>query len=141
MDEIETKLHFFTEECDNIQVGRWTVQRHLYSYRENVDALLDHTPYVYRNIIFFQGIQLLVDTYNGFGGLASSLLDLITDDYCIKGLMTQGYNPPHLRPSVSYLQILNFYIDFYRGTIFKRLKKFMNFINTHAGFHDNNELY
>ena len=46
--------------------------------------------------IILQGVQLLVDVYNGFGGLASSVLDLLSDDYAIKSLYTAGFYPPHI---------------------------------------------
>ncbi|XP_014666318.1 PREDICTED: protein misato homolog 1-like [Priapulus caudatus] len=45
-DDIEDRLHFFAEECDNLH-----------------------------------GFQILVDYYNGFGGLGSEMTEMIQDEY------------------------------------------------------------
>ena len=52
-------------------------------------------------LITIQGLQLLVDTYDGFGGLAASLLDELADDFGNKGIFTMAVAPPHYPNSVS----------------------------------------
>lgn len=57
--EVEDKLHFWTEECDHLQ-----------------------------------GFHILMDTYNGFGGMAASVLQDLEDDFANKGLISFGLSPP-----------------------------------------------
>ncbi|KAI0216232.1 Misato-like protein 1 [Lamellibrachia satsuma] len=56
--EMEDRLHFFLEECDNLQ-----------------------------------GMHILVDTYDAFGGLASAMLEELADDYVNKGILVFGVSP------------------------------------------------
>ncbi|XP_022105673.1 protein misato homolog 1-like [Acanthaster planci] len=57
-EDIENRLHFFVEECDQLQ-----------------------------------GFQVLVDFYDGFGGLGSSLVENLADEYKGKGIMAVGVAP------------------------------------------------
>lgn len=58
MSTIEDRLHFFAEECDNLQ-----------------------------------GFHFLVDTYDGFGGLAAALMEEVADEFSGKGLLTFSLAP------------------------------------------------
>ena len=60
--------------------------------------------------VFRQGFQLLVDTYDGFGGLASAVLDDIADDYSNKAVVCFATTPavfPELVRIVLRLLLLN----------------------------------
>lgn len=63
--DVEDRLHFFAEECDNLE-----------------------------------GFNLMVDTYNAFGGLASSFLADILDDYSKKAVVIYSVSPASF-PSAS----------------------------------------
>ncbi|KAH9518537.1 Protein misato 1 [Bulinus truncatus] len=59
-DEIEERLRFFTEECDQLQ-----------------------------------GFHVLFDNYSAFGGLTSSILSYLTDEYSNKSKLSFALTPAH----------------------------------------------
>ena len=46
-------------------------------------------------------MQMLVDLYDGFGGLTSSLLEDIADDYCGKSVFIYSVTPTSFASNVS----------------------------------------
>ncbi len=54
-----------------------------------------------------QGVHLLVDSYNGFAGLGSGILEQLHDDYGNKGIQTFGLSPSSFESSVSIINSLN----------------------------------
>jgi len=47
-----------------------------------------------------QGLHILVDTYDAFGGLASAMLEELADDYVNKGLLVFGVTPASFHNNV-----------------------------------------
>ena len=47
---------------------------------------------------------MLVDTYDGFGGLSAALLEEVVDDFSGKGILTLPLTPPFFPDQVSLLR-------------------------------------
>ena len=94
-NELEDRLHYFLEECDHLQV------------RDMLLACLNKVMVfgeIWKSlswILCLQGMHLLVDSYNGFGGVASSIVQDLYDDYSGKSIAIFPVSPPSFPNSVS----------------------------------------
>ena len=79
MEIIENSIRYFTEECDYFQV-----------------AIIKSKQFGYQFIDFshVQGFHILLDADNGFGGIASRLLQLINEEYSRKTTFAVPVFPP-----------------------------------------------
>ena len=50
---------------------------------------------------YIQGLHILTDTHNGFGGFTGALLQELEDDLAGKSLLVSGLSPPNYGQTVS----------------------------------------
>ena len=82
LESIENQVRFFMEECDYFQV-----QIFYFILRINCNTSL--------HILIMQGFHLLLDANNGFGGVASKILQLIKQEYPNKTIYAIPSLPAH----------------------------------------------
>ncbi|KAL5004628.1 hypothetical protein ScPMuIL_018084 [Solemya velum] len=70
-----------------------------YATRTGVE---DHLHYFVEDCDQLQGFQILLDTYDGFGGFGTQILQSLEDDYSSKGLLTMGVTPALLPDTTAY---------------------------------------
>ena len=51
-------------------------------------------------MFILQGFHILLDTYDGFGGLGTGLLEYLKDEFNSKSLMTFGLTPADVQDNV-----------------------------------------
>ncbi|KAK3741802.1 hypothetical protein QZH41_010449 [Actinostola sp. cb2023] len=80
-DEFENNLHFFLEECDQLQG---------FQYKKTLKISL-----------FL--LQVLTDLHNGFAGLSAQVIEDLADEYSTKSIVTFGFLPATF-PESTYIK-------------------------------------
>ncbi|XP_069138791.1 protein misato homolog 1-like [Argopecten irradians] len=78
------------------------------NYETRID-IEDRLHFFIEECDHLQGFQVLLDTFNGFGGVGSSILQHLKDEYSSKGIFTFALTPNNLSDDVS---ITNFILKF-----------------------------
>lgn len=55
-------------------------------------------------MFILQGFHILLDTYDGFGGLGTGLLEYLKDEFNSKSLLTFGLTPADVQDNVRIMK-------------------------------------
>ncbi|CAH1796416.1 unnamed protein product [Owenia fusiformis] len=82
----------------------------IYNTRTHQDEIDDKLHFFLEECDHLQGFHVLTDTFDGFGGLSTSLLEHLEDEYSSKGIFTFGLSPAHHGDTTTYqdsLRVIN----------------------------------
>lgn len=90
-------VHLLEEYQHNNDLQRFDMYgygKQIMSSERERDELEDRVHYFLEECDHLQGMHLLVDTYDGFAGLGTALIQQVQDDYATKGFTVFGVSPP-----------------------------------------------